>query len=172
MEFMKLMATIVRLGGQVPHLDYVTLRQSLRFLVPSFLYALNNNIYLVGLTMVTPPIWMILCSIRTFFTANVYKVSEEKLHYLYPHIEKFILNRNISAIQYVGSLCIVASIIIAKLDDVLTESGNPIPSLAFLLAMIGCCNSVVAAVYTETLFKVRNIFAILIISGFIDQNLP
>ena len=74
MEFMKLLATIVRLGGQLPHLDYVTVRQSFRFLVPSFLYALNNNIYLVGLTMVTPPIWIILCSVRTFFTANVYKV--------------------------------------------------------------------------------------------------
>ena len=156
MEMMKLVTTIVRLGGHLPPLDSVTVRQSFRFLLPSFLYALNNNIYLVGLTLVTPPIWIILCSVRTFITANVYKVYFI-INYtiLYSIFLQYVLNRNISITQYVGALCIVASIIIAKLDDVVTESGNPIPILAILLAMVVCCNSVGAAVYTESLFKVR-----------------
>jgi hypothetical protein len=38
------------------------------------LYAINNNIYFVGLTLVPPPIWLILCSFRTVVTASVYKV--------------------------------------------------------------------------------------------------
>ena len=50
--------------------------------------------------------------------------------------------------------CIVASIIVAKLDDVLSGSNNTIPILAVVLAIIASCNSVGAALYTESLFKV------------------
>ena len=45
-----------------------------QFLVPSILYAVNNNIYFAGLTLVPPPIWLILCSFRTVVTASLYKV--------------------------------------------------------------------------------------------------
>ena len=48
----------------------------------------------------------------------------------------------------------VASIIVAKLDSVLSEGGNTIPLMAVVLAMVASCNSVGAAVYTESLFKV------------------
>lgn len=67
---------------------------------------------------------------------------------------QFLLKRSISKWQYTGALCIVASIIVAKLDDVLTTSTNSIPSVAIVLAVVASCNSVAAALYTESLFKV------------------
>ena len=69
-------------------------------------------------------------------------------------IFQFILKRNISKLQYIGAICIVLSIIVAKLDDVLTTSTNSIPSVAIVLAVVASCNSVAAALFTESLFKV------------------
>ena len=70
---------------------------------------------------------------------------------------QFILKRNISKGQYIGALCIVASIIVANLDDVLTTSSNSIPSVAILLAAVASCISVAAALFTESFFKVVSI---------------
>ena len=76
MELIKLVTTVGRAGGSVPSFSATSVRSSLRFLVPSVLYALNNNIYFLGLTLVPPPIWLILCSARTAITACIYKVFE------------------------------------------------------------------------------------------------
>ena len=57
-----------------------------QFLVPSILYAVNNNIYFAGLTLVPPPIWLILCSFRTVVTASLYKVCVCTSLYLYPYV--------------------------------------------------------------------------------------
>ena len=89
--------------------------------------------------LVPPPIWIILGSFRTVVTASLYK---------------FILKREVSALQFVGALMIVASIVVAKLGDVLsTDMTNVIPFSAIVLAAVAACNSVGAAVYTESLFK-------------------
>ena len=69
--------------GSLPSFSFQSLRSSLRFLLPSVLYAINNNLYYAGLTLVPPPIWLILCSVRTVVTASIYKVSElgiRKIH--------------------------------------------------------------------------------------------
>ena len=73
-ELVKLVATIGRSKCTLPSFSLQSLRSSLRFLLPSVLYAINNNIYYAGLTLVPPPIWLILCSIRTVVTAMIYKV--------------------------------------------------------------------------------------------------
>ena len=54
---------------------YFTLLFLCRFILPSLLYAVNNNIYFAGLMLVPPPIWLILTSFRTVVTASLYKVS-------------------------------------------------------------------------------------------------
>ena len=64
------------------------------------IYAVNNNIYLAGLLLVPPPLWVILCSFRTVVTAFLYK---------------FILRRDISNLQFLGSFLIMGSIVMAKL---------------------------------------------------------
>jgi len=138
-ELIKLTATVVRSGCQRPNFDPVTLRHSMKFLLPSLLYAINNNIYFAGLMLVPPPIWIILGSFRTVVTASLYK---------------FILKREVSTLQFVGALLIVASIVVAKLGDVLSKDiTNSIPLIAIVLAAVAACNSVGAAVYTESLFK-------------------
>ena len=65
--------------GSLPSFSFQSLRSSLRFLLPSVLYAINNNLYYAGLTLVPPPIWLILCSVRTVVTASIYKVSESEI---------------------------------------------------------------------------------------------
>ena len=75
---MKLFATVLRAKGRCPlvnqGISWGTFRNSLRFLVPAILYGINNNVYFLGLTLVAPPIWLILCSFRTIITACTYKV--------------------------------------------------------------------------------------------------
>ena len=74
----KLFATVARAGGKCPisnqGFSFGTFRSSLRFLVPAVLYGINNNVYFFGITLVAPPIWLILCSFRTIITATTYKV--------------------------------------------------------------------------------------------------
>jgi len=139
LEAFKLVATIIRSGCDRPSFDTTSLRKSMKFVLPSLIYAVNNNIYLAGLILVPPPIWVILCSFRTVVTASLYK---------------FVLKREISLIQFLGALLIVVSIIVAKLGDVLSsDGGNRIPMLAIIFAVVSSFNSVGAAVYTESLFK-------------------
>lgn len=138
-ELIKLVTTIGRSKCQLPSFSRDSLRRSLRFMLPAVLYALNNNIYFAGLILVPPPIWLILCSFRTVISASVYK---------------FVLKRNITTLQFTGALCIVASIVLAKFGDLFSESStNTVPMIAVVLALIASCNSVGAAVYTESLFK-------------------
>lgn len=138
-EIIKLVATIGRTGCQHPIFDKENLKVSLQFLLPSVLYTINNNIYYYGLTLVPPPIWLILVSIRTVITASVYK---------------FFLKREVTWLQFVGAVLIVLSIVVAKAGDIFsTDQSNSVPFLAIVLAIIASCNSVGTAVYTETLFK-------------------
>merc|ERR1711892_942551 len=139
LEAIKLLATVLRSGCRIPSLDKATLGKSMKFLLPSVIYAVNNNIYLAGLILVPPPIWVILCSFRTVVTASMYK---------------FVLKRDISILQFAGALLIVVSIVVAKLGDILSvDGGNHIPMMAILFAIVSSFNSVGAAVYTESLFK-------------------
>ena len=128
MEVIKLVTTVIRAKGALPSFNSSSLRSSFRFLLPSVLYALNNNIYLVGLTLVPPPIWLILCSARTAITASIYK---------------FFLKRPMSGLQFLGAGFIVMSIIIAKLPDLLGQGSgiNALPLTAIFLALIASANS-------------------------------
>jgi len=194
--FVKLLTTVLRDGGKCPiskhGLCWATVRTSFRFLVPAILYGINNNIYFFGLTLVAPPIWLILCSFRTIITASTYK---------------FFLNRPISRGQFFGCFVIVISLVVAKLPDILQiinrrqdsavidivadigndnstdssdstptisisndaldqETVNSVPLMAIFLALIASCNSVGAALYTESLFKSNTVKG----ETFLDQQ--
>lgn len=138
-ELLKLLAIVMRSGCQFPSLSSSSLRGSLKYIFPSLIYAVNNNIWMYGLVLVPPPIWVLLCSFRTLVTVTVYK---------------FILKREVTLLQFVGAVVIVASIVSAKVGDLIsTDEVNAVPTLAIILAMITSVNSVVAAVYMESLFK-------------------
>ncbi|XP_059081889.1 uncharacterized protein LOC131879550 isoform X3 [Tigriopus californicus] len=111
--------------------------ESFKFIVPGLLYALNNNIYFEGLRLVPPGIWMVLCSFRTAVTVFSYK---------------FLLNRPVQRLQFVGVLCIIISIILMKMPDILGHT-NQLPPMVILLSLAASIISVLAALYTETLFK-------------------
>jgi len=149
LEALKLLVTVIRSGCKTPSFDSTTLRKSTKFLLPSVIYAVNNNIYMAGLILVPPPIWIILCSFRTVVTASVYK---------------FFLKRDITPLQFSGALIIVASIVVTKLGDLMSvDGGNHIPMMAIIFAVVSSFNSVGAAVYTESLFKTSG-------ENFLDQQ--
>lgn len=139
LEVLKLIATIIRMKCCIPTLNRSDLQRSLKFVLPSTIYAINNNIYLAGLLLVPPPIWVILCSVRSVVTTLVYK---------------FVLKREVTTLQFIGSSLMVTSIIIAKLGDILSsEGGNFIPFLAILYAAISSINSVGVSIYQEQIYK-------------------
>ena len=60
-----------------------------------------------------------------------------------------------TSLQFAGALLIVASIVVAKLGDLLSsEGGNVIPLMAIVYAVVSSLNSVGVSVYQEQLFKV------------------
>ena len=158
LEFLKLLATFGRLKFVTPSFDKASIRASFKFLLPSAIYAVNNNIYLgrfysiselilqftsylAGLILVPPPIWIILCSFRTVVTTCVYK---------------FVLKREVTGLQFTGASMIVMSIVLAKLGDVVgSDGGNVIPALAIVYAVVSSINSVGVSIYQELLFKVK-----------------
>ena len=99
------MVIVLRSGFRVPEIKF----QSLKFLLPSIIYTINNNIYLAGLIHVPPPVWMILCSFRTVVTVCVYK---------------YLLGKKISNIQFLGSFLIVGGIVCAKLGQFRLNAGS------------------------------------------------
>ena len=63
--------------------------------------------------------------------------------------------RDVTSLQFAGALLIVASIVVAKLGDLLSsEAGNVIPLMAIVYAVVSSLNSVGVSVYQEQLFKV------------------
>ena len=121
LEILKVTATIFRMRCGTPSFDKASIKASLKFLLPSVIYAVNNNIYFgishfetkqrkktncyyfsAGLILVPPPIWVILCSFRTVVTTFLYK---------------FILKREVTNLQFLGSYLIVLSIVVAKLGE-------------------------------------------------------
>ena len=101
---------------------------SLPFIVPSLIYVVSNNAYFYGLTLVAPPIWLILVSMKTFVSAVTYK---------------FILRRQVTNVQLGGSMLMVFSVAIAKLPDVLSARHsetmvNALPASAIFVAAFAC----------------------------------
>lgn len=139
LEVLKLSGTVLRMRCQTPSFDKSSVKASFKFLLPSVIYAVNNNIYLAGLILVPPPIWVILCSFRTVVTTCLYK---------------FILKRDVTTVQFLGSFFIVLSIVVAKLGDLLSgDGGNNIPVMAIVFAVVSSFNSVGVSIYQEQLFK-------------------
>jgi len=138
-EIIKLVSVGVVLvkTGSFPEMSKSRARYSLRFLVPGIIYAVNNNLYMYALTMIAPPIWVILVSMRTVITTLSYK---------------FILGRNTTRLQFGGAALMVLSILLAKAGDLDSES-QTIPTAAILLALFASVNSVAASIFTEVQLK-------------------
>ena len=55
LEILKLLVTFLRLGCRSPPCDRTSIKASFKFLLPSVIYAVNNNIYLGKILLITKP---------------------------------------------------------------------------------------------------------------------
>ncbi len=46
LEILKLFTTLIRMKGRIPSLDNENIKNSLKLVIPSAVYAINNNIFL------------------------------------------------------------------------------------------------------------------------------
>ena len=70
---------------------------------------------------------------------------------------QFVLKREMTPARLLGVSLIAASLAAAKMEDVLGGGGGgAVPAAAVLMALAASCNSTVAAVCTEWLFKQQN----------------
>jgi len=139
-ELIKLVSVSVILlkTGTFPEASRKKARYSLRFLVPGVCYAVNNNLYLYALTLIAPPVWIILMSMRTVVTTLSYK---------------FILGRGTTGLQFGGAALMVLSILLAKAGDLDSSDSQTVPLTAILIAAFASVNSVAASIFTEIQLK-------------------
>ena len=76
---------------------------SFAYLIPSTLYALNNNIYFVALYFTTPPVWNILMQSRVITTALVYRFYFKKEFTRTKWLALLVLTSAIVILQFTGS---------------------------------------------------------------------
>lgn len=112
-------------------------RPSVKFILPSVIYMLTNNIFLYALHFVTPPIWLVLVQCKVLLTLLVYK-------YVFKHF--------ISAAQWTAGFLIVASVLGSQLEEF--NKGEVRGKLiAVGLGLLCGTLSTVVSVYTEFCFK-------------------
>jgi hypothetical protein len=75
LETLKPFILVLLSVGHLPPLTKENLLASLPFIIPSLIYGVQNNLYFLALTLISPPIWMILVSLKTVMSAAIYKVA-------------------------------------------------------------------------------------------------
>ena len=134
-EMCKVTFTVIASRGRLPAFSRDNLRASLPYVAPSLIYALQNNIYFYAITLISPPIWMILISLKTVFSACIYK---------------FYLGRSTTNMQIFGAVLIVLSVAVTKLPTIIYSTTgilgasartNYIPFRAVVVVIVGCLNS-------------------------------
>ena len=105
------------------------------YAVPAILYAINNNIYLLGLRYCTPPVWNILIQLRILNTAFTYRV---------------FFKRVITKAQWIAICILITAIVMTNFTNGSEKlGGHQNLPMAFLLAAMGSVGSVIGAVSME-----------------------
>lgn len=110
---------------------------SWKFIIPSVIYAINNNLYYFALNIVAPPIWMVIIQSRVVLTALAYK---------------FIFKRQVTSVQWLGTVFITIAVVTNELPNLFGSAHLAIPFSAILLSLLSACTSCGAAIYTEVSF--------------------
>ncbi|XP_049513308.1 uncharacterized protein LOC119431448 [Dermacentor silvarum] len=114
------------------------MRPSLKFLLPSLIYMLTNNIFFFALHYVTPAVWLVFVQCRIFLTLLVYK---------YP------FGRHVTRAQWTAGALIVMAVVGSQADALVSHARSSSVATALALALLCGSLSTVAAVYTEYYFK-------------------
>ncbi|CAH1795774.1 unnamed protein product [Owenia fusiformis] len=113
---------------------------SFMFALPSFLFAVNANVYYYALFYTTPPVWGILKQFRIILFALVYRV---------------VFKRNITRVQWMALFLLIFGIALTKFSetDNLPSHKNVINLPALLLSFVTAVNSVISCIIMEYMFK-------------------
>ncbi|CAM1300402.1 Uncharacterised protein at_DN0492 [Pycnogonum litorale] len=111
---------------------------SVKFVIPSLLYTINNNLYYYALNIVPPPIWMVIIQIRVVLTALVYR---------------FGFRREMTTLQWMGTIFITVAVVTNEIPNIIGEDHIVIPLAAIVLSLASAIISCGASVYTELLLK-------------------
>ncbi|XP_075525332.1 CMP-sialic acid transporter-like isoform X3 [Dermacentor variabilis] len=114
------------------------MRPSLKFLLPSLIYMLTNNIFFFALNYVTPAVWLVFTQCRIFLTLLVYK---------YP------FGRHVTRAQWTAGALIVVAVVGSQADALVSHARSASVATALALALLCGSLSTMAAVYTEYYFK-------------------
>lgn len=126
---------------------------SLKFAIPSTLYACTNNLYLFAFHYTTPAVWNILTQSRIVITALVYRA---------------LFKKSVGPVQWLALALLTFAISFTQLRSDRSGSGGGGATLvhpyAVLLALLSSTLSVTAAVFMEYTFKNDR-------RSFVDQQL-
>jgi UDP-sugar transporter A1/2/3 len=115
-----------------------SIKGSYLYIIPSLIYAVNNNVYYYALHFTTPPIWNIIIQLRIVFTALTYRV---------------VFKRFMSIPKYVGIVLLLCAIVLTNTsveeehDDDQQKSDNLL--VAFMLAGFGSITSAIGSIVME-----------------------
>merc|ERR1712168_863024 len=115
-ELVKLVITITRAIAKGEAINKFT--PSVKFMFPSLCYLISNLIYWNVLKIVPVPIWILILHLRLPVTAFIYK---------------YMLHREVSLLQWCGTILIVLSVAINKIPDLIDSSNVHIPFTAIIL---------------------------------------
>ncbi|XP_077497207.1 CMP-sialic acid transporter-like isoform X3 [Amblyomma americanum] len=114
------------------------MRPSLKFLLPSVIYMLTNNIFFYALHYVTPAVWLVFVQCRIFLTLFVYKY-----HFGNP----------VTPAQWTAGVLILLAVVGSQADGLVTEGRSSDIIMAIMLALLCGTLSTASAVYTEYYYK-------------------
>nr|XP_045617863.1 probable UDP-sugar transporter protein SLC35A4 [Procambarus clarkii] len=129
--------TIVLTCAAVMGVSVARWRFSVRFCVPAVCYFVTNFLYLLSITSVPPPIWMVLIQTRTLYTAASYRM---------------MFGREVTQTQVLGCVLVVGSIPLARLAEINT-SNTTITSAVLLNSQVCAVLSTAASIAVEILLK-------------------
>ncbi|XP_077546804.1 uncharacterized protein LOC144159285 [Haemaphysalis longicornis] len=114
------------------------MRPSPKFLLPSLIYTLTNNIFFFALHYVTPAVWIVLVQCKIIITLCVYR---------------YLFKRTVTLAQWVGGALIIVAVLTSQGEKLANGNASSAGPTALLLALMCGSLSTVAAVYTEYFFK-------------------
>ncbi|XP_077999457.1 uncharacterized protein LOC144452267 [Glandiceps talaboti] len=139
-ELVKLVISFILLAHQG---GVSTMKLSWRFAIPSFIYGMNNNLFLYALHFAPPPLWNVLIQSRVLMTAVVYRV---------------VFKRDVPPQRWAALLLLIVGISLAEVSNSSsahseTDTSMSLVLRAVLLSLVSAALSTAASIYTEYLFK-------------------
>lgn len=127
----------IYIWGKVSGIQMETWNPSVRFSLPAMCYFLTNLMYLGALTIVSPPVWMVLIQTRTLYTAAAYKI---------------VFGREVTSVQALGCFLVVCSVGVARYSA-FRDGQTSVSAVVLFVSQLAAILSTVASICVELLLK-------------------